>query len=123
HDLPDAFPRVPGYHVIRNHLVFDDVRLELHALTAGGVGVIDHLKRLLKAAFVIDADFGDDQRRVLGADEPAANGEFVLHNGRLGTERVFNRASAIVKSKRLSISTDDSASMTYGRVRAPQMER
>ena len=40
---------------------------------AGALGGIDHLERGLQAAFVVDADLGDDERRMRGADLSAGD--------------------------------------------------
>ncbi len=50
------------------------MRLVLDHLAAGAVSGIDHAFGHIQAAAVVDADLGDDQWRVLGAD--VAVGDF-----------------------------------------------
>lgn len=42
------------------------------------MGGIDHFKGGFQAAFVVDADFADDERFVLVADFAVADGEFIV---------------------------------------------
>ena len=64
-----------GRHVGRDHLLVGDVALELDDLGAGIGGRIDQLQRLLDLAFVIDADLGNHQRRMIGTDLTTGNAE------------------------------------------------
>src|SRR6266487_3132362 len=68
HDVPDALGGIAGHHVVRDHLVVHDVRLELDALAAGALGVVDHAQRLVVLTLVVDADLGDHQGRMGSAD-------------------------------------------------------
>jgi hypothetical protein len=51
------------------------MRLKFHALATGIDGVVHHLNRLVEVAFVVDADFGDDERWMRRADRPSRNFE------------------------------------------------
>jgi hypothetical protein len=47
--------------------------LELHALTAGSLSIVDHLNGFVVIAFMVDADLGDHQGWIGDADLSTAN--------------------------------------------------
>ena len=70
HDFVDRNVGIAGHDLPGGaaHLVFDNMRLMLDDLDAGAGGGIDHLFGDVEAAFVIDADLGNDERRMGRAD-------------------------------------------------------
>ena len=68
-DVPELFlGNLARRHVGRDHLLFGDVALEFDQLGAGSGSGIDEFDRLVEFALVVDADFGDHQRRMIGTD-------------------------------------------------------
>ena len=72
HDLVDRDLRVSGHHLFRSaaHLIIDDVRLMLDDFDPGPFRGVDHFERGLQAAFVVDADLGNDEGGVCGTNSP-----------------------------------------------------
>src|SRR5262249_22661593 len=123
HDLPDALLGVARHDVVGDHLVVDDVRLELDALAACRGRVVDHLERLGEAALVVDPDLGDDERRCVRSDPTSVQleGAHAFSGSKNRSRCRWNRCSATWKSSSVSMSPSAyKGSVTSGNTRSPK---
>ncbi len=80
---PRSSPSLPGAPAVEGRHV---AQLELHGVGAGAGGELDELLGQLDRAVVVDADLGDDERRVAGPDVVPPDPEGVAAVDRDGDE-------------------------------------